>query len=250
MKTALVALAILTCSLAACRSEMTVPTPDLSTPPTIVPRSAWGAEPDKPALMEPMGPIRFVTIHHTETPDSLEETAHLRSIQHGHQEVDHAWGDIAYHYLIGPSGTIYEGRSERFASSSGTVYLTPEQWSAADQNELGQTTAAIPLDADGQEVERPGASAGHLLISVLGDYSEHLPTPEARDAVVRLAAAKLYENGLTAADVYFHREVAVDTDCPGQRFYDWFRGPTRRRGARGEGLQRIAAELARLRASG
>ncbi len=84
---------------------------------------------------------------------------------------------------------------------------------------------------------------------MLGDYSEQLPTPEARDAVVRLAAAKLYENGLSADDVYFHREVAVFTDCPGQRFYDWFRGPTRQRGARGEGLQRIAAELERLRAA-
>lgn len=247
MRLALGTLCLLTLSLMSCRPEI-APPPSVDAP-VIVPRSVWGAQPEIAERMEPTGTVRFVTIHHTETPASIEETTHLRSIQRGHQEVDHAWGDIAYHYLIGPSGAIYEGRAERFAPSSGTVYLTPAQWSAAPQNDLGQTTAAIPLTPDGQEIDRPGASAGHLLISVLGDYSEELPTPEARDAVVRLAAAKLYEHGLTADDVYFHREVAVFTDCPGQRFYDWFRGPTRQRGARGEGLQRIAAELDRLRAA-
>ena len=235
--------------LASCGPQTIESPQTAATDLVIAPRSAWDAGPDKPDLMTPNGTIRFVTIHHTATPDTIPEVRHLQSIQEFHQDEDHNWGDIAYHYLIGPSGTIYEGRAEQYAPSSGTVYITPEQWTAAGQNDLGQTAASVPLDADGQEVERPGASAGHLIIAVLGDYSEVLPTTEARDAVVRLAAAKLYEYGLSADDVYFHREVAVVSDCPGQRFYDWFRGPERRYQSRGPGLDRIAAELDRLRAS-
>lgn len=250
MKTGLVSLAFLTLYLAACQSPRTATTPDAALEVEVAPRSAWEAVPDDPALMAPNGPIRYVTIHHTATPDTIPEVTHLQSIQRMHQGEERGWGDIAYHYLVGPSGTIYAGRAEAYAPSSGTVYVTPEQWTAAGQNELGQTAASVPLDADGQEVARPGASAGHLLISVLGDYSEVLPTPEARDAVVRLAAAKLYAHGLSADDVYFHREVAVGTDCPGQAFYDWFRGPERRYQSRGPGLDHIAAELERLRSAG
>ncbi len=142
MKRTALALFLLPLALTSCRPEVVVPAERRTDELIIVPRTAWGAQPEIPERMEPTGTVRFVTIHHTETPASLEETAHLRSIQRGHQEVDHAWGDIAYHYLVGPSGAIYEGRSERFAPSSGTVYLTPEQWSAAPQNDLGQTTAA------------------------------------------------------------------------------------------------------------
>jgi hypothetical protein len=223
-----------------------------SAPPTagsVISRKDWGAaSADESKLKDrPMGTVRFITIHHTEspTPDRIPETERLKSIQRGHMVADHQWGDIAYHYLIGPSGKIYEGRSPAFAASSGTVYLTPAEWAASGQDALGQTEAAVPLDAHGRKLEPPGATAGHLTVCLIGNFTNELPTPEAREAMARLVAHLLKTHSLKITDVAFHREVACWTDCPGQNLYDWFRGPARKRGAVGNGLRSIEAELHR-----
>lgn len=246
---ALLALSVLALTLSSCGTGVRAPSASETAPlPSIVSRSTWGAEPPNETLLDPMGPVRFITIHQTETPypDSIDEPARLRSIQRSHQVVDRTWGDIAYHYLIGPSGTIYEARSERFAASSGTVYLTPAQWEEAGQNDLGQTTAPIPMGPDGQPLEPSGATAGHLTISLIGTYHTTLPTPAARAALIELTVAKLHEYGLHPEAVHTHREVAVPTDCPGQRLYDWLRGDSRQRDGRGEGLRLIDAAFAHL----
>jgi hypothetical protein len=183
-----------------------------------------------------MGPVRHVSIHHTETPipDSVSEVQRLRNIQQYHQE-ERGWGDIAYHYLIGPSGTVYEGRSPRYASSSGTVYLSAEQLERAGQTATGHTAAPVPTGA-----KAPGASAGHLTVCFLGSYGTSLPTEEARRAAVRLIARLLRENGLTPDAIRLHREVA-HSDCPGQALYDWFRGPERSVKGRGEAFAWLRA---------
>ena len=222
-----------------------------NTSPAIISRTEWGAqEPDVAKLeLRRMGEIRFITIHHTESPspDPIDETVRLRAIQRGHMIVDHQWGDIAYHFLIGPSGKIYEGRSVAYAASSGTVYLKPAEWSSAGQNEIGQTTAPMPVDGQGEKARTPGATDGHLTICFIGNFEKQLPTPEARKAMVLLVAHHLKIHSLTLADVLFHREVACWTDCPGQTLYDWFRGSERKRGATGEGLRLLEAEWAKIR---
>lgn len=210
-------------------------------PPAVILRSSWSTEkPDAAVLAKlPMGTIRHVSIHHTETPvpDSVTEEQRLRNIQNYHQ-VTQGWGDIAYHYLIGPSGKVYEGRSERYAASSGTIYLTKEQWEAAGQNASGQTLAGKPPRG-----VKPGHSAGHLTVCFIGSYGKTLPTEAALRAAVALVARKLAENHLSADDIYFHQEIAWSTDCPGQALYEWFRGPAPKRGARGAGLDAVAAAM-------
>ena len=216
---------------------------DIPPSPAVIRHSSWSqVQPDLAVLEKrPMGTIRHVSIHHTETPvpDTVLEEQRLRNIQEYHQTTQ-GWGDVAYHYLVGPSGKVYEGRSERFAASSGTIYLTKEQWEAAPQDGAGGTRASKPLAA-----VKPGHSGGHLTVCFVGSYGNALPTEAARRAAVALVARKLAENHLTADDVFFHREIALSTDCPGQALYDWFRGPARKRGARGPGLDAIAAELSR-----
>ena len=155
----------------------------------LVTRADWSTvAPDAAVLKrQPMGKVQFVSVHHTETPipDSVSEVQRLRNIQSYHQQTQQ-WGDIAYHYLIGPSGKVYEGRAEAYASSSGTVYLTRAQWEAAPQDETGRTTAAKP-----EGIAKPGHSAGHLTICFVGSYGGQLPTPAARDAAqARLAPAR------------------------------------------------------------
>lgn len=212
-------------------------------------REAWGAAPAETAGMPPMGTVRHVVVHHTatEVDGAGEEPGHLAAIQRMHQGPERAWGDIAYHYLIGPSGVVFRGRAEAFAPASGTVYLTDAERVAAGQDSLGRSAAVVPSGPDGVPRTPPGASAGHLTVSVIGNYEDRLPPPAARDALVRLVAEKLHEHGLGVESVRFHREVAVGTVCPGQALYDWFRGPDRRDGSRGPGLRRVEAALLELR---
>ncbi len=209
----------------------------------VVVRASWSTvQPDAAVLAkQPMGAVRHVSIHHTETPvpDSVSEEQRLRNIQNYHQATQ-GWGDIAYHYLIGPSGKVYEGRSERYAASSGTIYLTKEQWEAGGQDASGRTLAGKPPGG-----VKPGHSEGHLTVCFIGSYGKSLPTEAARRAAVALVARKLAEHHLGADDIYFHREIAWATDCPGQTLYEWFRGSAPRRGTRGAGLDAIAAVLSK-----
>jgi|GEM_PF-2243749 len=134
--------------------------------------------------------IFSLVIHHTETPNEgpLRERARLQNVQSYHIN-DRHWGDIAYHYLIGPSGKIYAGRAEKFQGDSGTKY-----------------------DLDGR-----------LLICVLGSFDHQLPTAPALNSLIRLVKSKAKTLGLDVVrDVSTHREVAA-TDCPGEALYRWIK---------------------------
>ncbi len=82
--------------------------------PEIISRSVWGAKPPKNSLASLPNPKR-ITIHHTVTDTLLPtatqatEASRMREIQRQHQN-NNGWSDIGYHYIIMPSGRIYEGR--------------------------------------------------------------------------------------------------------------------------------------------
>jgi N-acetylmuramoyl-L-alanine amidase len=85
----------------------------------ILPRSMWTNEPIPPEV-EDLEPQR-ITIHHTEYPtlatnaSQLVEAERLRQIRRFHVEKPPAgrgWSDIGYHFLIMPSGRVYEGRPQ------------------------------------------------------------------------------------------------------------------------------------------
>ena len=109
-------------------------------PPTIIPRSEWGAEQPDPNLQNEDGPEVFntVVVHHSAMP--LSESP--RDIQYMHM---HRRGflDIGYHFVIDGRGRIYEGRS---------------------------------LAVHGAHVK--GYNAGTLGIALMGNYEENPPIPE------------------------------------------------------------------------
>jgi hypothetical protein len=129
-----------------------------------------------------------VVIHHTQSPNEAAalEQARLRNIRRFHM-VDRGWGDVAYHYFVGASGQVYEGRDWHFKGDSGTEY---------DLN-------------------------GRLLICLLGDFSERLPSAKAVETLIQLVSEKLREHRLTPDVVVTHQMVA-DTDCPGAAMQQWF----------------------------
>lgn len=154
-------------------------------------QSEWsknGTAPIPSRMVKHSAGITSVVLHHTESPNQPPafERSRLVGIQRYHIE-DRGWGDIAYHYLIGPSGTIYEGRDVAWQGDSGTTY-----------------------DLDGR-----------LLVCLVGNFMEQMPERAAIQALVETVAAQLREHGLEPTDVVTHRMVAA-TDCPGDTLQAWF----------------------------
>lgn len=83
--------------------------------PEIISRSVWGAKPPKNSLASLPSPKR-ITIHHTVLPtlspsaSRAVEERRMRDIQSGEMQPPQNFSDIGYHYVIMPSGRIYEGR--------------------------------------------------------------------------------------------------------------------------------------------
>lgn len=83
----------------------------------ILARSSWGAKAADRKNLEPMVRPTRVTIHHSAMyfrdtrPASCK--AQLQMIQHEHMG-NRGYGDIGYHYIIDPSGRIWEGREMRW----------------------------------------------------------------------------------------------------------------------------------------
>jgi N-acetylmuramoyl-L-alanine amidase len=173
-----------------CCTGLILPAQAADAPPT-VPQSIWASDGTRP-LIERMKThtkgITSIVLHHTESPNQppAMEKARLVGVQRFHIE-DKSWGDIAYHYLIGPSGQIYEGRDVSFQGDSGTTY-----------------------DLDGR-----------LLVCMIGSFTEQLPEAVAMQSMVALVADQLNKHGLKPADVVTHRMVAA-TDCPGDALQAWF----------------------------
>ena len=149
------------------------PTPTHSPTPTqpdspsqIVSRDGWGANQALSERMKSNPGIKATIIHHTAavTDTGQNETPILRNIQHDHMN-NEGWGDIAYHYLIGPSGTIYEGRDPQYAGDTRTNY----------------------------------DPAGYLHICLLGNFNKQEPTTAALASLKSLLQGHVYGHRELAA---------------------------------------------------
>ena len=177
------------------------------------PQSAWssgGAKPIPGRMKKHTKGITSIVIHHTETPNQLpaSEVSRLVNIQRYHIE-DRDWGDIAYHYLIGPSGKIYEGRDWRFQGDSGTKY---------DLN-------------------------GRLLVCMIGSFTDTLPQEEAMKSLIHFVGSQMRECQVEPENLVTHRMVAA-TDCPGGALQQWFEKSGKEmivKWARGEKVEIAAA---------
>ncbi len=158
----------------------------------LVPRATWGAaDPIVDRMREHGRAIEHVTIHHTASlnGDGKDELAVMRAVQRFHQGSERSWGDLAYHFLIGPSGTVYEGRDPKYAADTSTRY----------------------------------DPAGHLTLCLMGNFEEEEPTDAALSALVRLTVDLLAAHDLPPDAVTTHRRVAA-TACPGANLEAWLAG--------------------------
>jgi len=90
--------------------------------PSIIPRTAWGADESQMDWPPAYSPVRKVVIHHTVTEnDEPDPAVTVRAIYYYHAIV-RGWGDIGYNYLVDRFGNIYEGRSGGLDVVGGHVY--------------------------------------------------------------------------------------------------------------------------------
>ncbi|MFM8766293.1 MAG: peptidoglycan recognition family protein [Rubrivivax sp.] len=150
-----------------------------STPP-IVAGAAWGST----SIAQPgrAHAITQLTVHHQGEfwHRGADVPAYLRRLQQWSRAAK-AWVDLPYHYIIGPDGTIYAGRSPDIAGDTNTEYDTQ----------------------------------GHLQVMLLGNFEEQTVTPSQWDSTVQLLAHLLKTHGLSPARIGAHRHHSHQTVCPG-----------------------------------
>ena len=182
--------------------------------PPIIARQAW-ARGAPPAVPPAYGAVKMAFVHHTDNPNgysAAEVPAMLFAMYQFHRFV-RGWNDIGYNFVIDLFGRIWEARKG------------------------GIDQAVVGAQAGGYNLESTG-------VSVLGTFTDVVPSHAAIDALEQLLAWKLSLHGLPTlgnvtvevdpADAFFtpfrpgahvslprvagHRQGDT-TDCPGNAFF-------------------------------
>lgn len=148
--------------------------------PLVISASAWGGVERPGGIPQPV--IRHLTVHHQglrwEAGGDVQ--AYLRRLQQWSRDTK-GWVDVPYHYIIGPDGTIYAGRSPTVAGDTNTEYSTH----------------------------------GHVQVMLLGNFEEQTPTPQQWDSAVWMLAHLLKAHGLPPSSIGAHLHHSTQTACPG-----------------------------------
>lgn len=167
--------------------------PDLDTPKNTLPtwvirRAAWGAR-SRSGCGSAHTP-RYITIHHTATPnnDSLSPAARMRQMQAYHIDVL-GWCDFGYHFTVGIDGQVYEGR--------------------ANERRTGSHVG--------------GHNTNNVGVSVVGNFVSFAPRAAQLDGLVRIGQWLTATYGITRNRTFIrgHRDWPGHTSnaCPGNLLY-------------------------------
>jgi hypothetical protein len=128
--------------------------------------------------------IETLTVHHAGEQWGYTGPARYRVWQDLH--TGRGWGDVAYHYIIGIDGTVYEARDTAYAGDTNTNY----------------------------------DPAGHFLVVVEGNFDKEQPTQAQLDSLVRVLAWASLLFGVLPSTIGGHRDHAA-TACPGGNLYPY-----------------------------
>ena len=154
-----------------------------SGPSGVISRREWTTAGVITSLANPLNGVRRITIHHSAMASShlrgkAEAAGMLEKIRRVH--VGQQWADIGYHYIIDPSGRIWEGRPIQYQGAH--VKLNNE-------NNLG--------------------------IMLMGNFEDERPSPEALSALDSFVADRMRAYRVPITRVYTHKEL-MPTACPGR----------------------------------
>ncbi len=154
----------------------------------LMPRAAWAVAAVRGNNVA-MDGVSRITIHHTGEEPGLEgvpEVERLRRIEHYHQFGRH-WSAIGYHYLVGRTGMVYEGRPVRYQGA---------HVRSNNEHNLG--------------------------ISVIGDFMRVMPAPAQLSALHAFLDDQRSRFHVGMHRVYGHRELGM-SECPGDMLFSWLR---------------------------
>lgn len=148
----------------------------------VLPRTQWAGGPPVPSLMNPMLPIRHITVHHDGmepfyATDSRATAIRLEKIRMAHR--GKGWGDIGYHFIVDRDGRVWQGR--------------PLNWQGAhvkDHNE------------------------GNIGVVALGNFDRQTPSAPQIASLNRQITALMRQYRVSIANVKTHQELGP-TACPG-----------------------------------
>lgn len=163
----------------------TRPMPSPTVPDGVHARSEWARGAPICSLMNPMLPVKYITVHHDGmTPfladDERTSASRIETIRNGHR--GNGWGDIGYHYVIDRDGRVWEGRAINFQGAH-----------VKNRNE------------------------GNLGICCLGNFDEQSPSSAQVAALERHLALLMKSYGVPKSRVKTHQEWSgARTACPGK----------------------------------
>ncbi|NOT30229.1 MAG: N-acetylmuramoyl-L-alanine amidase [Planctomycetes bacterium] len=160
---------------------------------TIQPRAAWKAAAILThRLTGASGGWNRITLHHSAkyskeigTPTASNVGEVLKDIQTVHMR-DRGWGDIGYHFLIDPTGRIWQGRL---------------------------------LDWQGAHAQGSN-NVANIGVCLLGDFNHERPDPRALESLERLVDGLCERHHIARSRVYGHQKFAP-TECPGDALMAW-----------------------------
>jgi LysM repeat protein len=153
-----------------------------------VPRSQWTRQPVVVSRTTPMGgtPTR-ITVHHSGDKDDVnaDSVSWLRQVDLNHiKGINHPepWACIGYHYIIDPSGRVYEGR---------------------------------PLQYQGAHAGNNAVNRLNIGICLMGNFDVQRVPPAQRTALLSTLDRLCLQYGISRAAVFGHKKFKV-TECPGR----------------------------------
>ncbi|MHC5115212.1 MAG: peptidoglycan recognition protein family protein [Planctomycetota bacterium] len=172
----------------AARSTRVTARPTVAFTGPVRPRTDWATGAPVPTLMDPMAPIRYITIHHDGMSPFHGDSAgaagsRLDAIRRAHRSKH--WGDIGYHYAVDRSGRVWEGR---------------------------------PLRYQGAHVKNH--NPGNIGIVVLGNFDQQRPTQAQLEAVTNHVRGLMTVHRVSRRGLRTHLEWAP-TRCPGRHLQEF-----------------------------
>ncbi|MBL9001382.1 MAG: N-acetylmuramoyl-L-alanine amidase [Phycisphaerae bacterium] len=160
-------------------------------PPGVVPRSAWTRATVIESRTTRMPTVSRITVHHEGNAFSGSDeysaiARRLANIREGHiRRRPEPFADIGYHFIIDPSGRIWEGR---------------------------------PIRYQGAHVEAQNEQ--NLGIMLIGNFDVQRPTQAQLISLESFLVDRMRFYRVPVSRVYTHRELK-STACPGRNLQSW-----------------------------
>jgi hypothetical protein len=151
----------------------------------VLDRAAWTRGLPDRSNLNPMLPVRYITLHHDGmspflAKDQASAAARIELIRVSHR--GHDWADIGYHFVVDRGGRVWEGRDLKWQGAH-----------VKDHNE------------------------GNIGICCLGNFDEQSPSDEQLEAAERIVACLMDKYRVPVSRVRSHQEwQGARTACPGR----------------------------------